>query len=166
MTTTARCYSCHSLRPIYEFPYRRKDTGITASSRLKRYLGVLLQKPGASTNDRRGSGGVIYRYRCIHPRAGRCPKAMAAEQARVLVSQEEVRVERELSLVRRRTLDGDGDEDGGGNEIEIEGIMEEGGEQEEFRRRKEEAREKLRQCVDAAEANGTDGEEKAKDLSV
>lgn len=91
---------------------------------------------------------------------------MAAEQARVLVSQEEVRVERELSLVRRRTLDGDGDEDGGGNEIEIEGIMEEGGEQEEFRRRKEEAREKLRQCVDAAEANGADGEERAKDLSV
>ncbi|KAH7412096.1 hypothetical protein DE146DRAFT_628092 [Phaeosphaeria sp. MPI-PUGE-AT-0046c] len=147
MTTTARCYSCHSLRPIFEFPYRRKDTAITASSRIKRYVGVLLQKPGASTNDRRGSGGVIYRYRCIHPRAGRCPKAAAPEGPQVLVSQEEVRVEGDRSLDRGR------DSEDGGNEIEMEVAVDIGVEQDEFRRQKEEAMEKLRQCVDATEAN-------------
>lgn len=152
--TTARCYACHSLRPIYEFPYRRKDTAITPSSRMKRYIGVLLQKPGASTFDRRGSGGVIYRYRCIHPRAGRCPQVMAPEGSPAIVpAQEEVRVEGEecSGSDRRRSLEARRRDEVGRDEVEIEVAVDERVEQDEFRRQKEETLKELRQCVDAAE---------------
>lgn len=151
--TTARCYACHSLRPIYEFPYRRRDAAITGSSRIKRYVGILLQKPGASTNDRRGSGGVIYRYRCIHPRAGRCPMVNAAEGSpAMVVVQAEIVVEGIDRVDGRRGLEGDAEEVGR-DEVEIEVVVDERTEEEEFRRQKEEALKELRQCVDAAEGN-------------
>lgn len=70
---TARCYTCHTLRPLSDFPYRRKDTGISATSRFKRYIGVVLQKPGASNSDKLRRGGVILRYRCVDPQKGLCP---------------------------------------------------------------------------------------------
>jgi hypothetical protein len=137
---TARCYTCHTLRPLSDFTYRRKDGGISASSRLKRYVGVLLQRPGAAKFDTRNNNtaGAIYRYRCVHPKAGTCPVTMG-------VQEEEVQNER-----RQR------DEMGVEVEVEIQACVEE---RVEFRRQKEEAQEKLRQCVDAMERNADNAHE-------
>jgi hypothetical protein len=74
--STARCYTCQTLRPLADFPYRRRDGAITAVSRLKRYIAVVLLRPGANQSGKVG-GGAVFRYRCIHPQAGACPETAA-----------------------------------------------------------------------------------------
>jgi hypothetical protein len=148
---TARCYTCHTLRPLSDFSYRRKDIGISTTSRLKRYVGVLLQKPGAPRYNSKHRAGAIYRYRCVHPRAGTCPPLLThAQRPMHSASRVEVNVQDEHPLRRdRRQHSGDV---GGGTEVEVE-IQACVEERSEFRREKEEAREKLRQCVDMVERN-------------
>jgi hypothetical protein len=149
--TTARCYTCHTLRPLSSFPYRRKDNSISASSRLKRYVGVLLQRPGARRSDKRSTVGAIYRYRCVHPKKGMCPTAMTG----VVRSMAEVeRMERfEVDEHPLRLERGRGEELVGVEvevevEVEIQACVEESGG---LRREKEGAREKLRECIGAME---------------
>jgi len=97
--STARCYTCHTLRPVHAFPYRRKDNIISTSARLKRFLCVLLQKPGATTSDTPRNGGIIYSYRCIHPLDGPCPKD-TREMRRRPVELMEVEVRNEAPTLR------------------------------------------------------------------
>ncbi|KAH7082869.1 hypothetical protein BKA63DRAFT_139016 [Paraphoma chrysanthemicola] len=71
--STARCYTCHTLRPLHEFPYRRKDTQVSVTLRLRRYLCGLIKQPIVMKSARSTRSGVVYRYRCVHPRLGPCP---------------------------------------------------------------------------------------------
>jgi hypothetical protein len=148
--STARCYTCHALRPLSDFSHRCKDSGISASSRVKRYVGILLQRPGASRGNSKNTAGTIYRYRCVHPRAGPCPLSLHPQQATHSASQIETSVQDESSLRLGQR------QDAGHVRVHIEAEAENQacvGESSVFRTEKEKAHEKLRQCVDALERN-------------
>jgi hypothetical protein len=141
--STARCYTCHTLRPLAEFPYRRRDTGISASARVKRYVAVLLQRPGATREDR-GGAGAVYRYRCVHPCVKSCPEVIegpgrSGEELPLLrngENREDVRAEwvgRSEEQLRQDDV----------QEIEVC--------EEERREEIEDAKEKLKRCVGAVE---------------
>lgn len=70
----------------------------------------------------------------------------------MVVVQAEIVVEGIDRVDGRRGLEGDAEEVGR-DEVEIEVVVDERTEEEEFRRQKEEALKELRQCVDAAEGN-------------
>jgi hypothetical protein len=131
---TARCYTCHTLRPLADFSYRGKDSTISAASRLRRYVCVLLHHPDA----RPRNGGAIYRYRCVHPRAGECPKAITAPRPPDPAPQLHVREEWLAPEVEVDHV----------VEIEVEALDDQ---DDEFRRAKEEAVKTLRECVETAE---------------
>jgi hypothetical protein len=147
--TTARCYTCHTLRPLSSFPYRRKDNSISTSSRLKRYVGVLLQRPGAWRSDKRSTVGAIYRYRCVHPKKGTCPATVTGVVRPMTGVEGTERFEVDdhpLGLERG------GQEEVVGVEVEVEVEIqacreERGG----LRKEKEGAREKLREYIGAVE---------------
>jgi hypothetical protein len=151
MVKTARCYSCHVLRPLSDFPYRRKDSAISASSRLRRYVSVLLQRPGASRSHRHGSGGAVYRYRCVHPRAGQCPGTTLTEapESVALGSDACVQDDHPPRLDWRQNSDFVGHEVEVVVEVEVEFAAHV--ERTDFRKEKEEACDKLQQCVGAME---------------
>lgn len=71
--STARCYTCQTLRPVDDFPYRKNDAIVTPSARLKRLLSILLQRAGANAKVTSNSGAIV-RYRCAHPLDGPCPQ--------------------------------------------------------------------------------------------
>jgi hypothetical protein len=148
--TTARCYTCHTLRPLSDFSHRRKDSGISASSRLRRYVGILFQRPGAKTYSSKNGAGTIYRYRCVHPRAGACTLATHPQRATYSASQIETSEQSESPL--RLNQGQDAGNVGVHIEVgaEIQPCMEE---RDVFRREKDKARDKLRQCVDTLERN-------------
>ena len=151
MSKTARCYACHALRPLADFPYRRKDSAISASSRIKRYVGVLLQRPGASRSSRSSSGGVVYRYRCVHPRAGQCPGTAPIDESQHVTLGFNARAQVDLlpRLEWRRNSEFTGRE----TEVEVEVEIELAAhvERDDFRNEKEKACDKLQQCVGAME---------------
>jgi hypothetical protein len=152
MSKTARCYACHALRPLSDFPYRRKDSAISASSRIKRYVGVLLQRPGASSKSRPTSGGVVYRYRCVHPRAGQCPGTTSIEDSQHVTLGSTARAQIDLPRLEwRRDSEFTGRETEVVVEVEIE--LAAHVERDDYRNEKEEARDKLQQCVGAMEQN-------------
>jgi hypothetical protein len=131
---TARCYTCHTLRPLSDFSYRGKDSTISATSRLRRYATVLLQRSHTRPQNR----SVIYRYRCVHPRAGECPKAIVAAPnqdpaPQIVIQEDRLRQNIEVDLVV---------------EIEAEACE---SQVDEFQRAKEEAIKTLRECVETAE---------------
>ncbi|KAH8711836.1 hypothetical protein GQ44DRAFT_763053 [Phaeosphaeriaceae sp. PMI808] len=157
-TVTARCYTCHELRPLSDFKYRQRDNEFSVTAQFKRYVGVLFQRPGASKRDNLRNAGAIYRYRCVDPRSGSCPKIIQTSFAERLhctqrsLSQAEARTPNEgiLSLRRHRRQS-----DFLGHEVEVEiEVCED--QRPTFRQEKDDAKEKLRQCVDMRERNAVD----------
>jgi hypothetical protein len=143
---TARCYACHTLRPLSDFSYRRKDSAVSATSQFRRYLCVLLRR----VDSKPGNGGVIYRYRCVHPRNGACPKVATEQRPRNTATQIEVYEENEYpSRLNREIVERESrHEDQHNAEMEIEACENSEGE---FRTQKEEAIKRLRQCVGTTE---------------
>jgi hypothetical protein len=154
MSKTARCYACHALRPLSDFPYRRKDSAISATSRLKRYVGVLLQRPGASRSSRLSSG-VVYRYRCVHPRAGQCPGTTLAVKAQRVAMRSDGHTQDDLlaRLDRRQNSGSLGHEAEVVVEVEIE--LAAHVERDDFQGEKEKVCDKLQQCVGTMEQSVT-----------
>jgi hypothetical protein len=79
----------------------------------------------------------VYRYRCIHPRAGTCPEVTHVERSQQPAQQVEV-----VQDERRR------DPGFARHEVEVEEAIEVFVAPEGFRGTKGEAQEKFRQCVD------------------
>ncbi|KAH7093429.1 hypothetical protein FB567DRAFT_174109 [Paraphoma chrysanthemicola] len=105
--STARCYTCHTLRPLHEFPYRRKDKQVSITLRLRRYLCGLIKQPALMKSARSTRTGVVYRYRCVHPRLGPCPIDTRdnPQLRQISMSQVEVQVQGEdgaMSATHRR----------------------------------------------------------------
>jgi hypothetical protein len=144
--STARCYTCHTLRPLRDFSYRCKDSTVSATSRLRHYLCVIVQRPDAKS----GSGGAIYRYRCVHPRDGACPKSATIGRPQNSATHIEVYVENEYPsrLDRQRREDDTRQEVEHRVEVDIEPCEQEAND---FQMDKEEAIKRLRQCVGATE---------------
>jgi hypothetical protein len=145
--STARCYTCHTLRPLSDFSYRRKDGAVSATSQFRRYLCVLMRR----VDTKSGNGGVIYRYRCVHPRHGDCPKAATVLRRQDSSAHIQVREEAEeaIRLDHRALGDEARREDIRDVEVEIEVCEDPEGE---FRAQKEDAIKRLRQCVGTAES--------------
>lgn len=131
--STARCYTCHTLRPLQDFRYRRRDNFISTTTRLKRCLAVLLLRPGARRSGKDGAGGAVLRYRCIHPLDGTCPEStkdyVAQRRFRpsgIIIDSNVVDVELPRADVRGRS-DEERDEEEevqAGNEIEVASLAE------------------------------------------
>jgi hypothetical protein len=89
---------------------------------------MLLQRPGATRDDcgAEKGRGVVYRYRCVHPQAGKCPE----EAERIVIGE-------------RR--------DARGEEVGREGVQEIEIVEEERKEEIEDAKAKLRRCVGTVE---------------
>jgi hypothetical protein len=140
--STARCYTCHTLRPLSDFSYRRNDGAVSAASQFRRYLCVLMRRVDAKSRN----GGVIYRYRCVHPRHGDCPEAATVLRPQDSSAYIQVReeVEEATRLDHRPLGDEARREDTRDVEVEIQVCDDP---EEEFRTQKEDAIKRLRQCV-------------------
>lgn len=145
--STARCYTCHTLRPLSDFPYRRKDSAISATSRLKRYICVVLQQP----TSRSRKVGAIYQYRCVHPRVGACPKH-TREEGSLPQSAPQVDVCEDSDSTSR--LDRRRGDEGTGREVDVAVQIDVCEDRDgEYSRAKQDAIKRLRQCVDATESD-------------
>lgn len=145
--STARCYRCHTLRPLSDFSYRRKDGAVSAASQFRRYLCVVLRRVDAKS----GKGGVIYRYRCVHPRHGDCPKTGTALHPQDSSTHIQVREEvEEATRLDHRPL-GDDASPESTRDVEVEiGVCNDP--EDEFRTQNEDAIKRLRQCVGMSES--------------
>jgi hypothetical protein len=93
----------------------------------------------------------VYRYRCVHPRAGQCPGTTSIEDSQhvTLDSNAHAQVDPLSRLEWRRNSEFTGREAEVVIEVEIE--LAAHAERDDFRNEKEEACDKLQQCIGAME---------------